>query len=122
MALMISLVFHEAWPRIRDHLHLDFYARDRGVDEPRIRIGFVDLPDKLGRELVLAEMLCVTCQRPIKPLRRRIGDGFDRLYYAPCCPVAIRAACSRSRAAQIEYQRFAGLENKLPSQQLALLV
>jgi hypothetical protein len=120
MALMTSLVFHPVWPRIRDHLHLDFYARDRGVDEPRVRIGFVDLPEILGRELVLLEMLCVTCQRPIKPLRRRIGDGFDRLYYAPCCPVATRAACSRSRAAQLEYHRFAGIDHRRPVVQLAM--
>ena len=121
MAVMTSIVVHGAWQQIRRYLHIDYYARDRGVDEPRIRIGLVDLPESLGRDLVLLEMLCVTCQRPIKPLRRRIGDGFDRLYYAPCCPVATRAACSRSRAAQLEYHRFAGIDATRPTEQLTLL-
>jgi hypothetical protein len=110
MAILTSIVFHDVWQTIKAHLHIDEYARDRGPVEPRIRIGFVDLAESLSRQLVMLEMPCVACQRPIHPLRRRVDDDWNRLYYAPCCPVAIRAACSRSRAAMLEYQRFAGLD------------
>ena len=110
MAILTSIVFHEVWEKLKLHLHIDEYARDRGHVEPRIRIGFVDLAEKFSRELTFIEMPCVSCQRPIHPLRRRVGDDWDRLYYAPCCPVATRPACSRSRAAMLEYQRFAGIE------------
>lgn len=120
MSIGISIVFMDLWPKIKPYLHIDHYARDRGHHEPRIRIGFSDLPDALGRELAFVQMPCVACQRPIHPLRRRIGDGWDRLYYAPCCPVATRAACSRSRAAMLEYQRFAGIDHEKPVMQLGL--
>lgn len=106
MAITVSLVFLPAWTRVKEFLHVVSCARDGGIDEPRIRIEFLDLPEKLSRELVMIEMPCVSCERPIHPLRRRIGDGWDRLYYGCSCPVAIRAACSRSRAAELEYERF----------------
>jgi hypothetical protein len=53
-------------------------------------------------------------------LRRRVTDDWDRLYYAPCCPVATRPACSRSRAAMLEYQRFAGIRPHVGGGQLPL--
>lgn len=120
MSIGISIVFTDIWPKIKPYLHIDHYARDRGHHEPRIRIGFVALPEAMGRELTFFEMPCVSCQRPIHPLRRRVTDDFTRLYYAPCCPVAVRAACSRSRAAALEYQRFMGVDHERPAMQLGL--
>jgi len=121
MAIGISLIHLPIWTRIKQYLLIDYYARDRGHEEPRIRIGFVDLPESLGRELCFVEMPCVACQRPIHPLRRRVTDGFDRLFYAPTCPLSVRTACSRGRAAMLEYQRFAGIDSSKPTQQLSLL-
>lgn len=109
MSITTSIIFHPLWKKLEPYLHVVEYDKDGGHKEPRIRIEFLDLPEKWSRELVMIEMLCVTCQRPIHPLRRRIGDDWDRLYYAPCCPVDARSACSRSRAAALEYERFKGL-------------
>ncbi len=114
-----SIMFEPVWKQIEPFLHIDVYDRDGGHEDPRIRIGFDGLPDALGRELVFFEMPCVACQRPIHPLRRREGDGFDRLYLAPACPLSVRVACSRGRAAMLEYQRFAGYR-PMPKPQLSL--
>ncbi len=120
MSVTTSIVFADAWERIKPYLHIDHYARDRGHVEPRIRIGFVDLPESLGREMTFVVMSCVSCLRPIHPLRRRVTDDYTRLYYAPCCPVAVRAACSRTRAAMLEYQRFTGIAGPAQATQLPL--
>jgi hypothetical protein len=110
MALDVSLVFHPVWPRLVDYLTIEECPRDGGsVDDPRIRIGFDNLPEPLGHELAFITMQCVHCLQPIHPLRRRAGDLYTRLYYACACPVAQRPACSKSRAAALEYQRFKGL-------------
>lgn len=121
MAIEISLVFLPEWERLKPYLVIDLYDRDGSAREPRIRIGFDDMPDSLGREMAMLIMPCVTCQRPNHPLRRREGDPWSRLYYGPCCPVAQRPACSKGRAASLEYERFKGVEAKRPSQQLSLL-
>lgn len=116
-----SIVFEPVWSRLKSYLLVDVYDRDGGHSDPRIRIGFVNLPEQYGRELEMYVMRCVHCQRPNHPLRRREGDGFDRLYYAPTCPVAVRVACSRGRAAELEYERFKSLGGSRPvSTQLAL--
>lgn len=121
MAIDISIIFEPAWERLRDHLVIDEYNRDGSAVDPRIRIGFDCLPESWARELVLLVMPCVTCRRPNFPLRRREGDPWDRLYYAPTCPVATRVACSRSRAVELEYERFKGLRlDQSPRGQLAL--
>jgi len=107
MALDISLVFLPAWDRIKEYLTIEQCVRDgSSVDDPRIRIGFDGLPELLGREMTHVQMQCVCCLRPIFPLRRREGDSFTRLYYGCSCPVALRPACSKSRASALEYQRF----------------
>lgn len=120
MAIDVSLIFLPAWERLKPYLLIDSYDRDGSAVEPRIRIGFVDLPDALGREMSFVTMACVACGAANHPLRKRVGDGFDRLYYAPACPVAVRPACSKGRAANLEYQRFMGLGNTKPATQLAL--
>ena len=120
MAITVSLIFLPIWNRVREYLHIVECAKDGGIDEPRIRIEFLGLPDRLSRELVMIETSCVSCERPVHPLRRRIGDGWDRLYYAPACPVAVRAACSRSRAAMLEYERFKSPHIQRPPEQLSL--
>ena len=121
MAIMTSIVFLPVWERLESHLHIDRYARDRGHAEPRIRIGFVDLPEPFARELVQIEMPCVACARPIHPLRRRVGDDWNRLFYSPTCELSKRYACSRGRAAALEYQRFMGRQTARATQQLDLL-
>lgn len=113
MSITTSLIFHPSWERLQQHLHVVEYDKDGGHKEPRIRIDFLGLPEKWSRELVMLEMMCVACQRPIHPLRRRLGDDWDRLYYAPACPLEKRAGCSRSRAAALEYERFKGISDKV---------
>lgn len=115
-----SIIFEPVWDRLQKYLHVVAYTRDRGHDEPRIRIEFLDLPDTFSRELVRFEMECVACGRPNHPLRRRVGDDFDRLYYAPTCELSKRISCSRGRAAALEYQRFIGIDTKRPTSQLDL--
>lgn len=107
--IVTSIVFMDVWAKIREHLHVVEYDRDGGHQDPRIRIDFLDLPERLSRELVMLEMPCVACERPIHPLRRRVGDDWDRLFYAPTCLLAVRTSCSRSRAAELEYERFKGI-------------
>ncbi len=114
----MSITHDPIWDRIKGYLLLDRYDKDGGHEDPRIRIGFVDLPQRLSQEAQFVRMPCVACGRPIHPLRRREGDGWDRLYYAPACPVTTRPACSRGAAAHAEYERFKGLGG--PATQLAL--
>lgn len=122
MALDVSLTLHPIWERLQPYLHIEVAPRDGGsLEDPRIRIGFSDLPEAFGRELVEITLPCVSCLRPIHPLRRREGDGFDRLYLAVCCPVGVRSKCSKTRAAMLEYQRYKALPSgKQPPSQLSL--
>lgn len=109
MSIVVSIVFEPIWKKISPYLLVDTYDKDGGHEDPRIRIGFVDLPESLGRDLAFYTMACVACGRPNHPLRRREGDDWSRLYYAPTCPLAVRVACSRGRSAELEYERFKGL-------------
>ncbi len=121
MSIGISVVHLPVWETIRKHLVVDVYDKDGGHKDPRIRIGFDDLPETLGRELVALEMPCVACGRPTHPLRRREGDPWTRLFYSPTCLLAVRIACSRSRAAHLEYERFKGITTSgRPSMQLQM--
>lgn len=123
MAITVSLIFQPCWQRLKQYLHIVECAQDGGVDDPRIRIEFLDVPERLMRELVTVTMPCVACERPNFPLRRRDGDAWDmgRLYYAPACPITVRMACSRGRAAELEYERFKGIRlPAIPAAQLAL--
>ena len=107
--LTISIIHEPVWKRIEPFLHIVECAQDGGLDEPRIRIEFLRLPEQVARELVMYSMPCVACQRPNHPLRRRVGDDWDRLFYAPTCPITVRMSCSRTRAAELEYDRFKGI-------------
>lgn len=120
MSIVVSIVHEPIWKKLEPYLVVDIYDKDGGHEDPRIRIGFDDLPEALGRELAFFVMPCVTCQRPNHPLRRREGDEWTRLYYAPCCPLSVRVACSRGRAAHLEYERFKGVKAARPDVQLAL--
>jgi len=111
MSITISIVHLAEWKEIEPYLVVDRYDRDGGHADPRIRIGFDGLPESMGRRLIFTTMPCVTCQRPIYPLRRRHGDPWSRLYYAPCCPISVRVSCSRGRAAELEYERFKSIES-----------
>jgi hypothetical protein len=121
MAIDISLIFLPAWERLKPYLVIDIYDRDGSAIEPRIRIGFDNMPDELGREMSFIAMPCVACGTANHPLRRRVGDPWSRLYYGPACQVAVRPACSKGRAASLEYQRFMGIEATRTSQQLTLI-
>lgn len=112
----MSLLHHEIWPQIANHLKVTEYDRDGGHDDPRHRIEFLSLPEILGRRAAFVQMPCVCCGRPINPLRRREGDGWDRLYYAPCCPVSVRVACSRGAEARAEYERFVACDKRTEAQ------
>lgn len=107
--ICVSIVHEPIWPTISPFLHVVEYDRDGGHRDPRIRIDFLHVPEALARELVMYTMRCVHCGRPNHPLRRREGDDWDRLYYAPACALAIRVACSRGRAVELEYERFKAL-------------
>lgn len=107
--ITISITKLPLWERLEKHLKVDVYDKDGGHADPRIRIGFTDLPEAWSRELVFLEMPCVACGRPNHPLRRRIDDGWDRLYYAPACIQTVNKSCSRGRAAELEYERFKSL-------------
>jgi hypothetical protein len=118
----MSITSHPIWERVRPYLTIDHYDRDGGHADPRIRIGFSGLPQPLGIEAAHVQMRCVepSCQRPINPLRRREGDDWTRLYYAPCCPVTTRARCSRGAAAAAEYDRFKSPVIVSPTAQLSM--
>jgi hypothetical protein len=122
MAIDVSIIFLPAWTELEPYLVVDVYDKDGGHVDPRIRIGFADMPESLGRRMAFLEMPCVTCRRPNHPLRRREGDPWSRLFYAPTCPLAVRVACSRSRAAELEYERFKGIATPVrATAQLSLL-
>jgi len=116
MAIGISIIFSPIWQKITPYLHVVECAEDGGVDT-RIRIEFLEVPEPLMRDLVTFQMPCVACERPNHPLRRREGDAWDmgRLYYAPTCPIAVRMACARGRAAELEYERFKGAQIERPA-------
>lgn len=99
----MSIMGHVIWPRIIPHLVVT--PCGDGSIEPRHRIEFLGLPDALGREASFIQMPCVCCGRPINPLRRRVGDAHDRLYYACTCLLNVRIACSRGGEARLEYER-----------------
>jgi len=120
MSVTTSIVFLPIWDRLRQYLKIDIYDKDGGHVDPRIRIGFDDLPEAFGRELAFVEMPCVSCGRPNHPLRRREGDDWTRLFYAPTCPLAVRIACSRTRAAELEYCRFKGIDTHRETPQLEM--
>lgn len=123
MAIDISIIFLEVWPRLQPYLVIDEYDRDGSAIEPRIRIGFDNMPLELGREMSFVSMPCVACGAANHPLRVRVGDDTSRLYYGPACPVAVRPACSKGRAATLEYERFKGLASAgaaRPGNQLTL--
>ncbi len=114
----VSIVFAPVWDQVKGYLHVVEHGDPR---DPQVRIEFLDVPERLARELVMYEMRCVSCLRPNHPLRRREGDDWDRLYYAPACALHVRTSCSRSRAAELEYERFKGMKlGPRPTQQLAL--
>ena len=111
MALDVSLVFLPIWPQISTYLKIENCVRDGGsVEDPRIRIGFENLPEALGRQATFISMPCVHCLTPMHPLRKRRGDLPTRLYYACACPVAVRPECSKGRAAMLEYERFKSVD------------
>ena len=110
----MSVVDHPIWRKISGYLKIDICEDSPGgILDPRIRIGFVDLPDELSMEAQFVEIRCVECQRPNHPLRRRKGDPHSRLYYAPACLMAIRIECSRGPAVRLEYEAFRDIGKRL---------
>lgn len=65
----MSIIAHPIWDRVRPYLTIDHYDRDGGHVDPRIRIGFSNMPQALGAEAAYVQMACVEpdCQRPINP-------------------------------------------------------
>lgn len=124
MSVTVSIVGTEIWKEISQYLHIVECAADGGVADPRIRIEFLGMSEVATRKLVNFVMPCVHCERPNFPLRRRETDTWDqgRLYYAPACPLAKSVACSRGRAAELEYERFKAFVGRdmKPQSQLSL--
>lgn len=114
-----SIIFLPEWKELEPHLHVVDCAQDGGtIDDPRIRIEFLGLTEAQVRRLINVKMPCVHCCAENFPLRRRETDTFDqgRIYYAPACPIQRRIACSRGRAAELEYERFKGISIRGPLQ------
>lgn len=106
----MSILSHPIWSRLESYLVVERDGSyDPGDGEARVRIELRDLPTALSREAQFIEIPCVDCQRPIHPLRRRQGDPWSRLYYAPTCAITTRMRCARGPAARAEYDRFRAL-------------
>jgi hypothetical protein len=102
----VSIVDHPVWDEIRPYWDVQSYDRDcTAKSGPRYRLELRKLPRPLSLRLRQLRQPCVACGREVQVLRQRRGsDGHD-LYYAPSCPVAESAACSRGTEASIEYAR-----------------
>jgi hypothetical protein len=112
----MSILSHAMWPRLRDYLIVEKDGSYDGDPEARVRIELRDLPTQLSQEAQFIQMACVDCLRPIYPLRRRQGDPWSRLYYAPTCALTARMRCARGPAARAEYDRFRALGRVLEAQ------
>lgn len=92
-----------------DHPIWKYIVPYAALDEGRMNVDFLQLPDDL-RELALkVEVNCCACGRPIYPLRARaksersrVGHSITerRLFYAPTCPTDIDSGCSRTHEAK----------------------
>ena len=112
--LTVSIVHHPVWEKLAPYLHLIEHGHP---DDPQVRVEFLDVPEIFAAKVAQeTTMPCVHCQRVISPLRRRITDPWSRLYYAPTCELSKRVACSRSRAAMLEYERMLGLKRPASQQ------
>ena len=114
-----GLIGHPLWRRMRDYLVIEEYARDGGHEDPRVRLEFKGVPPALASEALSIKVPCVSCSKPIAPIRRRKGSTLSSLYYACACSLEANTACSRTRAAADDYRRLRG-EPVQPSKQREL--
>ena len=104
------------WGTVKEYLRIEYYDRDGGHENPRIRIELKSLPMALWRKFQVVEMPCVSCGNPIYPLRARKGSLPGSLYYACTCPLEVRMGCARGGRAALEYERFRGHVGPPPAQ------
>jgi hypothetical protein len=95
---------------IRPYMRLEFYDRDGGHKDPRVRIACHRMPDKLWARVLEHEMPCVSCGKAIHPFRDRQRGAQPRsdkqhVYYAATCPLSVNISCSRQDPSSDEYRR-----------------
>jgi len=102
---MSGLVDSDFFPVIQPYIKIENYLREGGGSgNPRHRIEVHrHIPPAIRRQALEFEMPCVACGASIHPFRPRDKNG--HLYYAPCCPLDRKLACSRGKAASDEYRR-----------------
>jgi hypothetical protein len=110
----VSIVFAPIWPELKQYLSVEIYDKDGGHLDPRIRIMFREVPVELALRACSVVMACVTCERPMFPIRKQEGSPWESLYYAATCPIGQRMGCARSKPARAEYERFKELWAKHP--------
>lgn len=110
----MSLVFQPIWTEIAKYLSVEIYDKDGGHVDPRIRIMFREVPTELAVRAVRVVMDCVTCGKPILPIRRQKGSDWQNLYYAATCPIGQNMGCARSAPARVEYDRFKDIWERHP--------
>ncbi|HEX4499825.1 MAG TPA: hypothetical protein VH187_01460 [Scandinavium sp.] len=109
----MSLVDYQFFSVIHPYIIIQRYVREGGGSQnPRYRIEIKsDIPSAVKRQALAFEMPCVACGAVIHPFRQRgparRGVNIGNLYYAACCPLAVRLPCSRGEAASVEYRRIA---------------
>lgn len=108
-ALPRSLRLHSLWPEIRPYVAIE---RDAS-SSTRVRIEIRSLPRDVAAMALEMRVGCVSCGRPVHPVRVRKEPGNKRdesvghgLYVAVACPLAVNVGCSRGRAARDEYLRI----------------
>jgi len=107
---MRGIMDHPAWDELKPYLEIEFYDRDGGHENPRIRIELKHLPAALSHRLQRIVMPCISCTKQINPLRRRKGSTHSSLYYACSCPLEESLVCCRGSLAAQEYERFRNLD------------
>ena len=116
---MMGLVDYQFFKVIQPYIVIQPYVREGGGSRnPRHRIEIRScIPDALRAQALAFQMPCVECGNVINPFRRRgparrAGAGSGNLYYAACCPLAVRLPCSRGDAASREYRSVAAAMNE----------
>lgn len=100
----MTLLDHPIWSDLAPYIRIEIYGRDGGPHHPRHRIEVDTLPPALRARALRVRVPCVACGQPIHPIRaRKSAKGNGHLYYAPCCPLSVRIACSRGDQARDNY-------------------
>lgn len=92
-----------------DHPIFKYVIPYASLDEGRMNLDFLQLPEDLRDLALKVEVNCVACGKPIcclrarmKSERSRVGNSATekRLFYAPTCPTDQNPGCSRTHDAK----------------------